>query len=46
MAQALLTQMGAALVRLVIVAHRPDEAIKAALTRHAMVHQLPGCGGD
>jgi hypothetical protein len=35
MAQALLTQMGAASVRSVIVAHCPDEAIKAALTRHA-----------
>jgi hypothetical protein len=35
MAQALLTQMGAASVRSVIVAHRPDEAIKAALARHA-----------
>jgi len=35
MTQALLTQMEAASVRSVIVAHRPDEAIKAALTQHA-----------
>jgi hypothetical protein len=34
MAQALLTHMGAAPVRSVIIAHRRDAAIEAALTRH------------